>query len=157
MRDTRAILYGYDSKLDRSQSFQGISDLALALIHSLTTCNWDKPFAKPLVFLAHSLGGLLLKKTLVLLSEDVHDESCRSLLAAVRGAVFFGVPNLGMEQAHFRTVVQNNPNGALIDDLGRGSNYTSRLDEDFGKVLVSTDLQYFWGYETMESPTIQVS
>ncbi|OAR02604.1 hypothetical protein LLEC1_06424 [Akanthomyces lecanii] len=156
MRDTRAILYGYDSKLDRSQSFQGIPDLARALIHSLTTCNWDKPFAKPLVFLAHSLGGLLLKETLVLLSNDVHDESCRCLLAAVKGAVFFGVPNLGMEQAHFRTVVQNNPNEALIDDLARGSNYIRRLDENFGQLLANKDLQYFWGYETMESPTIQM-
>jgi hypothetical protein len=155
LRGTRAIIYGYDTRLDRSQSFQLISDLALAFVNRLQTYGWNRPSSKPLVFLAHSLGGLVLKAAIVHL-DNSQDGTYERLLKLIHGAVFFGVPNLGMEQAHFQTVVYNNPNEALVDDIGRGSNYLRRLNESF---LRSSEiqLQCFWAYETSESPTIKVS
>jgi alpha-beta hydrolase superfamily lysophospholipase len=152
----RAVIYGYDTKLKSSQSFQLIPDLAKALIDQLQAHGWDTPSAKPVVFLVHSLGGLLLREAITQLDNSSNEEY-KSLLSVLRGAVFFGVPNLGMEQSHFRTVVHNNPNEALVDDISRNSNYLRRLNELFPRSSFQSRLKCFWAYETSESPTIQVS
>jgi alpha-beta hydrolase superfamily lysophospholipase len=152
----RAVIYGYDTKLKSSQSFQLIPDLAKALIDQLQAHGWDTPSAKPVVFLVHSLGGLLLREAITQLDNSSNEEY-KSLLSLLRGAVFFGVPNLGMEQSHFRTVVHNNPNEALVDDISRNSNYLRRLNESFPRSSFQSRLKCFWAYETSESPTIQAS
>ena len=157
LRGVRAVIYGYDTKLYDSQSFQSISDLAHEFINQFQAYSWGMGSAKPkpLAFLAHSLGGLVLKETLVQLAKS-SNETYKSLLGLVRGAVFFGVPNLGMEQAHFQAIVQNNPNEALIDDIARNSNYLRRLNEEFSRCSLSEHLQCFWAFETCESPTVVV-
>lgn len=152
---TRAILYGYDTKLHNSQSFQGIPDLAHDLINQLQAYGWGRSSTKPIVFLAHSLGGLVLKEALVQLAKS-NDNAHKTLLDAVLGAVFFGVPNLGMEQTDLRSIVQNNPNELLVDDIGRPSNYLRRLDEAFAMESATTRLRCFWAFETSESPTVAV-
>src|SRR5204863_9071639 len=91
----RAILYGYDTTLVDSNSFQTIWDLACALIHQLKANGWTSPTAKPIVFLAHSLGGIVLKQALVILAGSGNRDN---LLSAVQGAIFFGVPASGMHQ-----------------------------------------------------------
>lgn len=54
----RFIIYGYDTKLYQSKSFQVLPDLARSFIASLQASGW---VSKPLLFLAHSLGGVLMK------------------------------------------------------------------------------------------------
>lgn len=152
----RAVIYGYDTKLYSSHSFQNIRDLARALISHLQTYGWGLPAAKPIVFLAHSLGGLVLRQAMVQL-ESSSDKEYKSLLNLLRGAVFFGVPNLGMEQSHFRVVSHNNPNEDLVEDIGRNSNYLNQLNDEFAKSSFQSRLKLFWAYETSKSPTILVS
>lgn len=156
LNSVRSIIYGYDTKLANSRSFQVIPDLAQTLIYQLQTYGWGSPSAKPIAFLAHSLGGLLLKEALVKL-EKSSDTDFQTLLGRISGVIFFGVPNLGMDQAHFRTVVHKNPNYDLVDDIARGSNYLRRLDESFSGSSLATQLKCFWAYETAESPTLIVS
>ena len=155
LRGTRAILYGYNTKLHDSNSFQRIRDLARELISQLVAYGWDAQPSKHLAFLAHSLGGLVLKQALVELDRS-RDPAYKNILAIVRGCVCFGVPNLGMEQAHFRAIVQTNPNEALVDDIGRDSNYLRRLNEDFSKCSFKPHVKFFWAFETAESPTAVV-
>jgi hypothetical protein len=152
----RSIIYGYDTKLGGSQSFQLIPDLAQALINQLQTYGWNSASAKPVVFLAHSLGGLVLREALVKLDRSP-DEGYTALLSLFAGAVFFGVPNLGMEQSHFQTIVDDNPNETLVDDIARGSNYLRRLNDSSSNSSFQSRFKCFWAYETSQSPTILVS
>jgi len=152
----RTVIYGYDTTLENSQSFQLIPDLARALIVQLETYGWNGPTAKPIAFLGHSLGGLVLRESLVQLANGPH-EVYRNILSVIRGAVFFGVPNLGMEQAHIRSLTKNNPNESLVDDLARNSNYLRRLHGSFLASQFHNDFKSFWAYETAESPTVKVS
>ncbi|KAJ5920625.1 hypothetical protein N7516_011483 [Penicillium verrucosum] len=131
----RALIYGYDTKLHDSQSFQLIPDLAIAFVNQLET-----------------LGGLVLKEALVRLASN---NAYKRLLSNIKGAVFFGVPSLGMEQQHFHTVVGNNPNQNLVDDLARGSNYLNQLHKHFEDSYITDTIQCFWAYETLQSPTIR--
>jgi hypothetical protein len=152
----RSIIYGYDTKLGGSQSFQLIPDLAKALITQLGTYGWNPTSAKPVVFLAHSLGGLVLREAMVELDRSL-DKEYKALLELFAGAVFFGVPNLGMEQSHFQTIVDGNPNEALVDDIARGSNYLRRLNDSSSNGSFQSQFKCFWAYETSQSPTILVS
>jgi hypothetical protein len=152
---SRAVIYGYDTKLDDSQSFQSIPDLAKHLINSLEAHGWDLPSAKPIAFLAHSLGGLVLKQALVQLADTTNPMYTR-LLGTMRGMVSFGVPNLGMQQHHFRAIVKNNANSLLIEDIARNSNYLRELHKDFSEGSFNKHLTCFWAFETAESPTVIV-
>lgn len=68
---TRAIIYGFNTKLVESRSFQFISDLASELVSHLETYGGAQGRIKPTAFLAHSLGGLVLKQALVQLGKTV--------------------------------------------------------------------------------------
>ncbi|KAL2843331.1 hypothetical protein BJY01DRAFT_264318 [Aspergillus pseudoustus] len=151
-RDTRVIIYGYDTKLDSSSSFQNINDLAKQLIDQLQA--YREPQSRtPMVFLAHSLGGLVVKQALRTLADYPSDDEYKTLLAAVCGAIFFGVPNLGMEKKELQSIVQDNPNSVLIGDLSQRSNFIKQLREGFPTVPLHKNCKFFWAYETQESPT----
>ncbi|KAI1871350.1 uncharacterized protein JN550_004795 [Neoarthrinium moseri] len=153
LQGCRTVIYGYDTRLNDSNSFQNIPDLAKQLISHLQAYGWALPSARPIAFLAHSLGGIVLKQALVQLA-DSSDEEYKSLMRILHGVVFFGVPNLGMQQEHFRTIAQNNANAALVDDLARNSSYLRQLDTDFSEGSFSKRITCFWAYETVESPIV---
>ena len=155
LTNVRAVLYGYDTRLHDSISYQSIPDLANSLINHLRTYGWDTATAKPIAFLAHDLGGLVLREALVQLDQTL-DKSYKHLLGLIRGAVFFGVPNLGMEQKHLMALVRDNPNEALIEDIARNSNYLHTLNEQFDEATFKDELRCFWAFETCKSPTLLV-
>lgn len=61
----RVLTYGYDTRLADSNSFQNLEDVALTFRASLRTIFGNRPPDRPLVFIAHSLGGLVLKQALI--------------------------------------------------------------------------------------------
>ncbi|KAI9159121.1 Protein SERAC1 [Paramyrothecium foliicola] len=126
----RAILYGYDTSLIRSTSFQSISDIARGLIEQLRANGCHNSSAKPLIFLAHSLGGIVLKDALVQLA-DARNDFDHSILDKIFGAIMFGVPSLGMEQSHLMAIVDGQVNETLVEDLSRDSQYLQRLDKAY--------------------------
>ncbi|KAI0885796.1 uncharacterized protein GGS22DRAFT_188084 [Annulohypoxylon maeteangense] len=150
--NVRPILYGYDSTLAKSHSFQSTFDLALSLISQLKANGWASPTCKPLAFLAHSLGGIILKQTLVSLAGM--DRHVDPILHVMKGAAFFGVPNLGMEQSHLEAVVMGQANSELVEALSPKSTYLYHLDEQFSGISYFQNYLFYWCYETMKSPTV---
>lgn len=150
----RFILYGYDSTLP-SDSFQRIPDLSQALLQQLQANGWTLSTCKPLLFLAHSLGGLVLKQALVTLAN--HPGTLKPLQDVIRGAVCFGVPNFGMEQEALLSMVEGRPNNDLIAELAPRSEYLSTLHEQMHGIAFLQGVKLFWAYETQESPTVRVS
>ncbi|CAG9950102.1 unnamed protein product [Clonostachys rosea f. rosea IK726] len=123
----RMILYGYNSHLVRSQYFQSINDIALGLIHQLDTGGWNLSTSKPIVFLAHSLGGIVLKDAIVQIADR---EIVASMLDRVRGAIMFGV---GMYRSHLIAMTQGWSNEMLVQDFSRenGHAYLRHLNTRF--------------------------
>lgn len=152
----RSLIYGYDSPLAGSSSFQSIADLSRSLVLHLTSGGWNLPSSKPIIFLAHSLGGLVLKHATVQAASGTR--SVNNLLDNIRGAVMFGVPSLGMEQSHLMTMVEGQPNEFLVQDLSRegGSNYIRQLNAQFDGLSFLKRARILWAYETKMSPTAVV-
>ncbi|KAH6640664.1 hypothetical protein F5144DRAFT_105787 [Chaetomium tenue] len=154
MPGVRSVLYGYDSKLTSTGSFQSISDISRTLILHLKSGGWNLPSSKPVVFLAHSLGGLVLKDAIVQVAD--REKGVANILDNVRGAVMFGVPSLGMDQSSLMAIVEGRANEMLVQDLSRegGANYTRQLNTRFEGLTFLRTARILWAYETKESPTV---
>ncbi|ROV90935.1 hypothetical protein VMCG_09991 [Cytospora schulzeri] len=149
----RAILYGYDTTLVNSYSFQSIPEVANTLIDHLMPAGWQSSEMKPLVFLAHSLGGIVLKQMLVLLNKS---ENLRQLmLNRARGGILFGVPSQGMTQGPLLAMVKGRPNETLVRDLAKGSPFLRDLDIAFSSIGHNLRMGFHWAYETKESRTVE--
>lgn len=158
MPGVRAVLYGYDSQLIDSNSFQSISDIAVSLIWNLKSGGWNLSSSRPIIFLAHSLGGIVLKEAIVQMA-DSGNKGVAGILDNLLGAIMFGVPSLGMQQSHLMAMVEGQANEMLVQDLSRenGGNYVRQLNKAFNGLSIVHTVKILWAYETKESPTIVVS
>lgn len=154
LKQIRSILYGYDTKLLMSESFQTVEDLALSLIARLDSIGRSLLSAKPLVFLAHSLGGIVLKRALVEMANSNMKQNF--MLDAVRQVILFGVPNRGMRMSHLLPMVEGKPNAGLVEILSPESTYLPKLDEQFSSIMLLRKIRLISVYETSRTqvPTV---
>ena len=147
----RVLTYGYNSRLVGSRSFQNLEDLASKFRVSLRTALSDRPPDRPLIFIAHSLGGLVLKQALIqMASGDVVD---RQNFQATYGILFFGVPNQGMDISSFLAMVGSQPNLPFLTMLSRDAGHLQGLIERFRTVFDFEDSQIISLFETQTSRT----
>ncbi|KAI0455693.1 hypothetical protein F5B21DRAFT_178737 [Xylaria acuta] len=155
----RVILYGYDTKLQGNHSKQSIEDLGGACMESITAFRADTDTSqRPIIFIGHSLGGLLIKEALIRARKRSGDGS--NLHKACYGMLFFGVPNLGLRNDQLGAIVQGQPNQALIDSLivdkdSEPSDFLRRISDQFSETCKG---QYpvINFFERKYSPTVQV-
>ncbi|OTB15867.1 hypothetical protein K445DRAFT_11496 [Daldinia sp. EC12] len=149
----RFILYGYNTQLHESTSFQRVTDLANSFVNVLQADGWTSPTAKRLIFLAHSLGGVLLKQAfLMLIGAGQQQKSISNLIA---GAIFFGVPSRGMDINDVFRMLGDQPNkDALVSEISAKSDYLSRLEKKFAGASLLRQIKMYWAYETKLTPTI---
>ena len=153
----RSLIYGYDTKLFKSHSFQDLDDIAKSFIASLKELRRSQSPAKPLVLLAHSLGGIVVKRALVLLAQEGRNEE-NDILNSVKGLVFFGVPHKGMEISHLLAMVAKQPNENLISrTLSADSRLLPELDEQFANIALRLNNNIMVAYETAESQLTEVN
>ena len=144
----RIVLWGYDSRTSRSTSFQDFEALGTRLRSALKMLNQKQ--SKPLIFVAHSLGGLIFKEAVIQMKRD-NDQ--QKLLNYIYGALFFGVPSQGMDITSLIPMVKEQPNQALIHSLGKESQLLRNQRRDFPKAFDYSDSEIFYFYETVMSPT----
>ena len=151
-KGARVLLYGYDTTLVRSESFQDIDDIsskfALAVKQLRAPHGGSKSPPRPIVFIAHSLGGLIVKHAIhqMALTDTTSFRSIYALL-------FFGVPNRGLAMSHWLPIVSNQPNEGLIRNLEPGSNYLRSLQRRFDSIFAFPDSRIVSVYETAMSKT----
>lgn len=61
--NARILIYGYDTLLIGSESFQTIPDLGVWLRNAISVVREN--VRKPLVLLGHSLGGIVMKEAIL--------------------------------------------------------------------------------------------
>ncbi|KAG9495576.1 hypothetical protein J7337_013826 [Fusarium musae] len=76
-----------------------------------------------------------------------------SILNAVSGFAFFGVPHRGLEVKCLVPLVKDNPNRALLESLNKNSSLLEHLQNEFGKISKARNLTVVSFYETEKSPT----
>ncbi|KAL7947736.1 hypothetical protein V8C42DRAFT_262685 [Trichoderma barbatum] len=151
--NVKFILYGYDTKLAGSDSFQRVSDIALTFLHALQRGGWTAPGPRKLIFFAHSLGGIILKEALLMVADsDVMDEL---ILNRTIGAIFFGVPSQGLDVSDLQIMLQGQPNrDALVDEISTKSKFVEILEKQVLGISHIQKMKLFWAYETKTTPTV---
>lgn len=160
----RFITYGYDTAVVASDSNQGIHELAHTLLDGLAIFRRRTGAQKrPLLFVCHSLGGVVLKEALVLSSKQAVQErsDLHDIAAATHGLVLLGVPNLGLRHNQLQVVVKAQPNEGFVRDLqvqpdGEASQFLSSLTREFSALdeRRRPPFEIVSYYETMSSPTV---
>ncbi|ROV90962.1 hypothetical protein VSDG_07735 [Cytospora chrysosperma] len=97
LETARILTYGYDADIMR-KSVAGANrliDHATNLLTDLTTDRLcSNASTRPLIFIAHSLGGLVCKEA-ILLSRNNPEAHLRGLFEFVKGIIFMGTPHKG--------------------------------------------------------------
>ena len=147
----RVLTYGYDTRLADSNSFQNLEDVALTFRASLRIALGSRPPDRPLIFIAHSLGGLVLKQALIQMASE--DRVDRRIFQSTYGILFFGVPNQGMDISSLLAMVGSQPNLPLLTMLSKDSGSLQGLVKKFRTVFDFKDSEIVSLYETYASPT----
>ena len=85
--------------------------------------------------------------------QDGSNDIDKSNFNAAYAALFFGVPNRGLNTKYLWAVVQEQPNKTLIATLDPSSDYLRQLHRDFCEKFKFADSKIISFYETGLSPT----
>ena len=131
----RIMTFGYESAVAFSNSVSGIRDKALDLLNRLSAKRNDDTHRRPIVFICHSLGGIIVKRALILAHErssEFHD-----ILTHTKAIAFLAVPHKGSGTAWWGNFAANVLKGASIG-LSTNSALVADLRKDSGAL---TDMQ----------------
>ncbi|KAL1985939.1 hypothetical protein VTN96DRAFT_7204 [Rasamsonia emersonii] len=145
----RILLFGYNSNVGFQSSAAGVREQAINLLNRLWLERQGVE-VRPLIFIAHSLGGIVVKEALV---QAKLGEKYFSICAATYGIAFFGTPHRGSPFARFgaiiakitRTILRN-PSNTFMTALKQNELYASELFSNFQQLVKS--YQFLSFYET---------
>ena len=142
----RILTFGYDADPFRfvsAVSQNCLRDHAKALVNGLGGVRYDDgTLNRPIIFVAHSLGGLLCEQAL-LISRSFTTDFARDVLHSTRGIVFMGTPHYGSSKASFMKslegILKVNPRRGreqpLLDILRPSSETLATLQQEFHQLL----------------------
>ncbi|GME51093.1 nacht and ankyrin domain containing protein [Neofusicoccum parvum] len=149
----RVVVYGYNTKLEGSQSFQNISDIGLKFQSAIRVIRRPNP-AKPLLLLGHSLGGIVIKEAIHMMQSS-QEETDRISFEAISGIMFFGVPNQGMNIKSLIPIVGDQVNRGFLHTLEHSSSMLRTQAAQFSKDTDKLQCDILNFFETQESPTAE--
>ncbi|KAF2872761.1 hypothetical protein BDV95DRAFT_397503 [Massariosphaeria phaeospora] len=131
----RVFLYEYNASPAIAAGATKLDDHARKLLVCLEQKRMREVAQRPLVFIAHSMGGLLVKEALV---EATLDDSYSEILRSTKLLVFFGTPHRGGNHATvgdyvarlYKTMARN-PRNDLVESLREFSDTATKRYEQF--------------------------
>lgn len=164
----RIMTFGYESSVAFSKSVAKIEDKSLQLLNNLGAKR-DGPdmtsvgSQRPIVFICHSLGGILVKKALILAHENLSNTYYKDVVDNTKAIIFLGVPHKGSNSAWWANFAANalkaasigrTTNTAFVAALRKNSNTLINISKQF--VHRAKDLKIYTFYETQRLSGIVV-
>ncbi|MCJ1400344.1 hypothetical protein MMC11_003549 [Xylographa trunciseda] len=151
-RNVRILTYGYDSQV--SHYFSGpanrlnLSQHGEALLNRVSGERENShSTGRPIIFIAHSLGGLLVKESLIESQKQRHNPAKLDIFRSTKAIVFFGTPHKGSLDASWGKLLASivsvaaNVNKTLLQSLDPDSEKLNNLAKDFQDMLDSGNLK----------------
>ncbi|KAI9653689.1 MAG: hypothetical protein M1831_005717 [Alyxoria varia] len=155
----RIFTFGYNSDFKGQETNLSIQDFAKSLLHHMLVFSPEKGQGQSYIgsehrnitFVAHSMGGLVVKKAFLLGKQDIQFSS---IISKVLGIVFLATPHRG---SHYAKILSNvlsvsplGPSPKLyVADLETNSSTIQAINEDFCHVCGELALVSF--YETKKT------
>ncbi|KAL8893330.1 MAG: hypothetical protein Q9192_005376 [Flavoplaca navasiana] len=170
----RVLVYGYDADTnnlalipnDKPKSSMPYNEASQDRIHNhaehlvATLCaNRRVRHAThhPIVFVAHSLGGIVVKRALIYSSgkRGQHTEHLRSIAVSTHGILFLGTPHFGYDRAKWstwsdnvtRVTLERGLHGRLMGALKPNSETLQNIERQF--VELASDYHIYYFHEMM--------
>ncbi|KAI0506067.1 hypothetical protein F5B22DRAFT_651114 [Xylaria bambusicola] len=160
--NARILSFGYDADVATFFGPVGQNTLqghASNLVNALGNDNsGTNSIPRKIIFVAHSLGGLVVKRALAL-SEASADIHLRRMERDTIGVVFLGTPHRGADVASFTTAIINivrsagiRANSKILDVFKRESQVLASVEDSFSNWLRKTSGRFALScfYETLE-------
>ncbi|PGH00305.1 hypothetical protein AJ79_08236 [Helicocarpus griseus UAMH5409] len=153
---TRVFTFGYNARFVEQASRLSILDFAKDLLFQLKMYHdKDEEDSKmigehPLIFVVHSMGGLVVKKAYGL---GKTDEQYLNIVSQIFGIVFLGTPHRGSSFAPMlNNILRTAPTTGTkiyVNELEKGSTSINDINEQFRNVCGDLNLVSF--YETLRT------
>ncbi|PGG98701.1 hypothetical protein AJ79_08787 [Helicocarpus griseus UAMH5409] len=146
-KNVRIHSFGYSSNWFKGKdNAMNIQDFATSLLMGIKICPGFGDEDTPIVFIGHSMGGLVIKKAYMLARVDPFLES---ISRRIRSFHFIATPHSGSDSAELLTnifhAVYNSC--SYVSDLERGSSVIQDINAQFR--LYARDLDIWSFYETL--------
>ncbi|KAL8698547.1 MAG: hypothetical protein Q9224_001802 [Gallowayella concinna] len=136
LHNFRVFTFGYNSNFKGSGTNLNITDFAKDLLfHLLTFSQADSKAigGRPIAFIAHSMGGLVVKKAYIV---GKHDPEFSDIVSQVYGIVFLATPHRGSQYAKvlnniLSTAPMGAPPKAYVASLDSQSEALQDINEQF--------------------------
>ncbi|KAI4230876.1 MAG: hypothetical protein L6R40_007912 [Gallowayella cf. fulva] len=157
--EARVLVYGYDADVTSftdGASKDKIHNHAEHLIAELVANRRRKAAERPIIWVAHSLGGLVVKRALIYSAEirGLKTEHYRSIFVSTYGILFLGTPHHGSDIAQWgnrlewicsvmlpKKVMDSQPQ--LIDALKTNNETLQNIDRQFIQILDRFHIYFF--------------
>jgi len=151
----RVFLYGYGPELTNTSFVDASVASAEALMLILEEDGFSAPTTKPLLFIAHSLGGLILKRLFVTLAGG--NERATFMLSMIHAALFFGTPSTAWPVSNILAANRDHKELAVYQDLTDLNEYCKNLEAQFSGVSYLENINMFAYCEAPKSQSASVS
>jgi len=156
----RVLVYGYDADVatySEGASKDKIHNHAERLVADLfANRRIRKATERPLIFVAHSLGGLVVKRALIY-SHDItgnHTAHLRSIFVSTYGILFMGTPHKGSDLGQWGTYLERvaraivpkkvlDTNDTLVQALRQNSETLEVIDRQFITIIDRFKVYFF--------------
>ncbi|KAK8034524.1 NACHT and WD domain-containing protein [Apiospora rasikravindrae] len=152
----RVFTYGYNANFRESENPLSILDFSKGLLVRMKTYghgNADHIGVKPIVFVAHSLGGLVVKKALII---GKNDEVYSVMLSKVHAIMFLSTPHKGSAHAKtlnsFLSTMVGTSAKVFVSELETSSTSIEDISEQFRAIC--TPFQLISMYETLSTKLV---
>ncbi|KAH7411336.1 hypothetical protein BKA64DRAFT_618271 [Cadophora sp. MPI-SDFR-AT-0126] len=147
----RVIAYGYDtaSLLEPGGSADGILPQATSFIAELCAFReLSNTSERPIVFVCHGFGGILLKRALVFssASQGDHVKHRRSIYTSTHAILFLGTPHNGMSKDAILGLSKHRLRGPSQFSLSllKSSEVLANITDLFSPLMKHFMISYFW-------------
>ena len=148
--ESRIFLYQYNSTAVYGKDRSTFIDKASELLEAIRV-ERDDAESRPILFLGHSMGGLLIKQALI----NAHNnQKYTAIKDATTGLAFFATPHhggdwilvsLGGVAAKIATTMGFQQGDDVLETLKRGSVFSDIMQEHWRHQLLNYDIINFWG------------
>ena len=162
----RVLTFGYVADLyEDSNSMMAIRDYSSMLSATLLNHRQNKLTRRPLVFICHDIGGLIVKRMLVKCSNKTAGSPFAQLLKSTKCVVFFGTPHRGHRSLEriLTSVIEklklpfNAESKKLSAAVKPGAEELFAINEDFASIGMTIPILNFYeiaGSHTKSGPFV---
>ncbi|CAJ2500091.1 Uu.00g029440.m01.CDS01 [Anthostomella pinea] len=160
----RVLTYGYPSSvasiLGKTSSDRILQHATTLVAELVADRELEDAQERPIIFLCHSLGGIIVKRALVYSAHRTGRmvEHLHSIYTSTYGIMFFGTPHQGSASASLGMAAQRmiealvpskliDTNGQLLSALREGSEVLQDITDNFTPLIQRFRVYFFWEQE----------